>query len=299
MKRGGPDASSHAVQHHVIAGELFLDSLPGIVDRNIGAQLAKKLLVARARCGGHVRADGFGDLHGEPANASCSGVNQHSLPRPQSSLPKQRLPGGERGHRNCGGFLVAKSLRLARQRTLGNHYILGVRSPVRLGNFAVLEAIDRIARLEQCHRAPHLLHNTRDIATPDDRKRRSHSALSKPRRNFQSTGLTLVACTCTRTPLGPTWGIGTSASSRTSGPPKRSAMTAFIAGHCNAPLDAASLSTRGLHARVNPLAIRLPAATVSKWARSFYLLKPSAAATMFRWSGRRICNVKFHRGNQI
>ena len=99
---------SHAIEHEVVSltapGEIFV----GVVDDMVGADRSDQVHISRAAHTGHVRAERFGDLHGERTHTSrrtvdqdllawlnpsrCEGPARRSIPR-SARRPPARMSG--------------------------------------------------------------------------------------------------------------------------------------------------------------------------------------------------------------
>ena len=114
------------VDDPVVAPAAPADVLPRVVDDVIGAELANQVHLARAAHAGHLRAEGFRDLHGERADVARRTVDQHPLARLDGSSPAaQTLQGQDRRLRHGRRFLEGHAGRLRRPGALRGACILG------------------------------------------------------------------------------------------------------------------------------------------------------------------------------
>jgi hypothetical protein len=80
------------------AGSEFADPrghVPVAVVDGCDALLAQRLVVARGRRADHLRAGGPGELDEDRADTAVGAVHQDGLPRPDTRLAVQHLPGGD------------------------------------------------------------------------------------------------------------------------------------------------------------------------------------------------------------
>ena len=84
-----------AVQQQVVTlshgGEILLR----VIDDAIGAEGADQVDISGAADAGDFRAEGFGDLHGEGADAAGGAIDEDLLARLEAPLVAKRLQGGE------------------------------------------------------------------------------------------------------------------------------------------------------------------------------------------------------------
>ncbi|MNH24618.1 hypothetical protein D3C79_845660 [compost metagenome] len=73
----------------------------------------------------HLGAIGAGELHRQVPHPAGGGQDQHPLPRLESAVLEQPLPGGEPGQRQGRPLLEADAVKLD-QFPLANHYALGI-----------------------------------------------------------------------------------------------------------------------------------------------------------------------------
>src|SRR4051812_8674892 len=92
------------------------------------------------------------------------------MSRLDASLLHQSPPRGERCQRHSRRLIMAQADGLQRKRALWNHDVLGVSAAIGLPDYAVLEAINLVARFEARDRTTDLDHNAGAVRSPNHRK---------------------------------------------------------------------------------------------------------------------------------
>src|SRR5258706_10269279 len=111
-----------------------------VINDMIRADGADHVHISGAAYGGDVCAEGFGDLHGEVADATGGAVDQDFLPRPDLCLIAKTLQCGERCYWYRRGLFERDVLRFDDECRFGSTHILGK------GSFA--QAEDGVAWFE-------------------------------------------------------------------------------------------------------------------------------------------------------
>src|SRR5207237_8978245 len=88
------------VENDVVVAEEVFEAIRLVVDDHIRAQCAYELRVPRPDGRGDGCAELLGELDGEGADASGTGVDEHFLARAQAGDLDKRLPGGESHERD-------------------------------------------------------------------------------------------------------------------------------------------------------------------------------------------------------
>src|SRR5207302_1179406 len=115
-----------------------------VIDGHIRAERLHQRMVLSAGRGRDLRADVFGQLDGEGADAARAGMDQDLLARPQLCEFDQRLPGGKPHQRQRRGLRVVEARGLPRRGAFAHQGILGEGADA----VVVETRIDRIAELE-------------------------------------------------------------------------------------------------------------------------------------------------------
>ena len=152
--------------HVLILGHLF-EAGRLVVDGHIRAERLHQRVILGAGSGRDLRAEVFGQLDGEGADAARAGVDQHLLSRLQLCEFDQRLPGGEPHQRKRRRLHVVEARGLRRRGAFAHQGILGEGADAIL----VEARIDRVADLESGDAWADRFHVAGEIVAEDQRKR--------------------------------------------------------------------------------------------------------------------------------
>src|SRR5437762_3881663 len=132
------------VEDHVLILDHRLEAARLVIDGHIRAERLYQRMVLSAGRSRDLRAEVFGQLDGDGADAARAGMDQDLLARPQPREFDQRLPGGKPHQRQRRGLRVVEARGLPRRGAFAHQGILGEGADA-----VVVEArIDRIAELE-------------------------------------------------------------------------------------------------------------------------------------------------------
>src|ERR1700722_1251191 len=117
--------AAERVQHEVVAGEDLGEVLFGVVDDNVGSEVADEWLGVAGSGGRHMRPEVLGELDHSGPQPTGAGVDQNLLPGLDLSLLDQDLPGGQSDQRDGGGLMQSKRGRLECDVVLVDRDVLG------------------------------------------------------------------------------------------------------------------------------------------------------------------------------
>lgn len=166
--------ADHA-EHHVQVGRRRRRI--AVVDGLVDADRAQELVLRRAGRAEDVSAARLRDLHGQVADAARRAVDENTLSRPDVRDADQRLPRGQPGERESGGFDVGEALGLADEVSRWGDHVVRVCGglPREQGQAEYLVADVDLGRAET-----ELLDDARDV--PAQRVGRlAHEDLVRPR----------------------------------------------------------------------------------------------------------------------
>lgn len=119
------------------------------IEHVVGAEQAHEFaLFVAARAGEHLGTEVARDLDRRDADAARDAVDQHAFTATQTRQLDQRIPGGEEGGGNRGGFLEAQARRFRGDRVGARHHARGeagrleTEQPRRRGGAAAHPAAD-------------------------------------------------------------------------------------------------------------------------------------------------------------